>query len=98
MTMGERVQIDHMTVTKNGVTIKHFQAWERKSKHLFAMVYSHAKASSAKRFLLDFEAQAPFKILPIQVDGGSEFRSEFEDGCCELGIPLIVLPLCQTQV
>lgn len=26
MLMGERVQIDHMTVTKNGVSLKHFQA------------------------------------------------------------------------
>jgi hypothetical protein len=26
------VQIDHMTATKNGVTSKHFQAWERRSK------------------------------------------------------------------
>lgn len=92
MMLGERIQIDHMTVTKNGITIKHFQAWERKSKHLFASVYSHAKASSAKRFLLDFLAQAPFKVLSIQVDGGSEFRAEFEDACCERGIPLMVLP------
>ena len=59
MQLGERVQIDSMTVTKNGVTIKHFQAWERCSKHLFARVYSHAKASSAKRFLMDFVKQAP---------------------------------------
>lgn len=26
MILGERVQIDHMTVSKNGITIKHFQA------------------------------------------------------------------------
>ncbi len=25
MNLGELVQIDHMTVTKNGITIKHFQ-------------------------------------------------------------------------
>jgi hypothetical protein len=34
--IGERVQIDHMTVTKNGITFKHFQAWERKSKYIDA--------------------------------------------------------------
>jgi len=92
MRLGERVQIDHMTVSKNGVTVKHFQAWERKSKHIAAGVYSNAKASSAKRFLLDFAKQAPFSIESIQVDGGSEFMAEFEDACAELGIPLIVLP------
>jgi transposase InsO family protein len=97
MVLGERVQIDHMTVRKNGVTLKHFQAWERRSKHLFARVYSHAKASSAKRFLLEFVKQAPFKILSIQVDGGSEFMAEFEDACGELSIPLIVLPPAKPQ-
>jgi len=35
---------------------------------------------------------APFKILSIQVDGGSEFMAEFEAACKELYIPLHVLP------
>jgi len=92
MVMGERVQIDHMTVTKNGICFKHFQGWERVSKFTFANVYSNAKSSSAKKFLMDLITNAPFKILSIQVDGGSEFMAEFEDACKELGIPLIVLP------
>jgi putative transposase len=86
-----------MTVTKNGITVKHFQAWERKLKHIFAAVYSNAKASSAKRFLLDFVKNAPFKILSIQVDGGSEFMADFEETCEELNIPLIVLPPAKPQ-
>ncbi|WP_331256306.1 integrase core domain-containing protein [Candidatus Bealeia paramacronuclearis] len=92
MTLGERVQIDHMTVTKNGICFKHFQAWERGSKFIYASVYAHAKSSSAKRFLLKFVKQAPFKIQSIQVEGRSEFMAEFEEACAELGIPLIVLP------
>lgn len=92
MVMGERVQIDHMTVFKNGILVKHFQAWERRSKYIHACVYSNAKASSAKRFLLDFIEKAPFKVLSIQVDGGSEFMADFEDACKELNIPLHVLP------
>jgi len=92
MVLGERVQIDHMTVTKNGLCIKHFQAWDRQSRFIAANVYSNAKSRSAKRFLLDFVARAPFKILSIQVDGGSEFMAEFEETCAELQIPLIVLP------
>ena len=50
------------------------------------------KLASSKRFLLDFVKLAPFQIQSIQVDGGSEFRAEFEDACAELNIPLIVLP------
>lgn len=92
MVIGERVQIDHMTVTKNGICFKHFQAWDRRSKFIDAQVYSDAKSSSAKRFLLDFVRQAPYKILSIQVDGGSEFMAEFEEACAELEISLIVLP------
>lgn len=92
MVMGERVQIDHMTVTKNGICFKHFQAWDRRSKYIDTQVYSDAKSSSAKRFLLDFVKNAPYKILSIQVDGGSEFMDQFEDACAELEIPLIVLP------
>lgn len=92
MALGERVQIDHMTVTKNGITVKHFQAWERLSKYIDAGVFSSAKASSAKRFLIDFVDRAPFPIESVQVDGGSEFMAEFEDTCATLNIPLIVLP------
>lgn len=92
MAIGERVQIDHMTVTKNGITIKHFQAWDRRSKFIMAGLYSHAKSISAKRFLIDFINKSPFKILSIQVDGGSEFMADFESACAELDMPLIVLP------
>ena len=38
------------------------------------------------------QAQAPFPIRSLQVDGGSEFRDEFEQACQEAGIPLYVLP------
>jgi len=92
MVLGERIQIDHMTVTKNGLTFKHFQAWDRRSKYMDAGVYSNATSKSAKKFLLNFVAKAPFPVLSIQVDGGSEFMAEFEEACAELGIPLIVLP------
>ena len=92
MKLGERVQIDHMSVRKNGVTIKHFQSWERQSKHIHAHAYSHAKSSSAKRFLKELLESAPYPILSIQVDGGSEFMAEFEDFCAQQAIALIVLP------
>ena len=92
MAMGERVQIDHMSVTKHGVKVKHFQAWDRQSKFLHAQVYSNATSRSAKTFLKELLAQLPFPLISIQVDGGSEFMGEFELACEELNIPLIVLP------
>ena len=90
MVIGERIQIDHMTVTKNGILFKHFQAWERKSKTIIAQIYSRARSSDAKKFLQHLIAEAPYKIRSIQVDGGSEFMLEFENACAELNIPLFV--------
>lgn len=92
MVMGERVQIDHMTVTKNSMRFKNFQTWERKSKTLITQVYSRARSSDAKKFLQYLLKTAPHKILSIQVDGGSEFLGDFEEACAELKIPLDVLP------
>lgn len=92
MKTGERVQVDHMTVTKNGICVKHFKAWDRRSKFIHAQLYSNAKASSARKFLLELLETAPFEIRSIQVDGGSEFMAEFEQACKELNLPLFVLP------
>jgi transposase InsO family protein len=92
MEIGENVQIDHMTVTKNGVTVKHFAAWERRSKYILANCYGNAKSSTATKFLKELIGEAPYKIRSIQVDGGSEFMAEFEDACRELDIPLMILP------
>ena len=97
MALGERVQIDHMTVTKNGITVKHFQAWERQSRHVSAGVYARATSRSAKRFLMDLVEQAPYPIRSLQVDGGSEFMADVEQACEDLGIPLIVLPPSKPQ-
>jgi len=92
ITLGERIQVDHMTVTKNGISLKHFQSWDRKSKFIHAQLYGDATSHSAKKFLLELLDNLPFPIISIQVDGGSEFMGEFEAACLDLGIELIVLP------
>lgn len=92
MEIGERLQVDHMSVTKNGIHFKHFQGWERSSKHISIGLYANAKSTSAKQFLLEMVKEAPYPIKSVQVDGGSEFMAEFEDACKELGIILFVLP------
>ncbi|MBL8024840.1 MAG: DDE-type integrase/transposase/recombinase [Fibrobacteres bacterium] len=89
---GQMIQIDHMTVSKNAFSAKHFQAWDPTSKFIHAGLYSNAKSRTAKKFLKDLIQKAPFKIESIQVDGGSEFMKDFEEACFELGILLFVLP------
>jgi len=94
---GEMVQIDHLSASKNNISLKHFQAWDPTSKYIHANVYSNAKSRSAKRFLIELINQAPFSITSIQVDGGSEFMAEFEEECEKLGIALFVLPPSRPQ-
>lgn len=89
---GQLVQIDHMSVTKNGVSIKHFQAWDPITKVIIADAKSNATSAAAAKFLDKVIAEMPFEISSIQVDGGSEFMKYFEDKCEELDIDLFVLP------
>lgn len=89
---GQMIQVDHMSVSKNSFSLKHFQAWDPTSKFIHASLYSNAKSRSAKKFLLELIQKTPFKIESIQVDGGSEFMKEFEEACAELQIQLFVLP------
>jgi len=90
--LGQMVQVDHMSVSKNQMNSKHFQAWDPTSKFIHAKCYSQATSRHAKKFLEELIEQAPFPIESIQVDGGSEFMRHFEEACEELGIALYVLP------
>ena len=89
---GEMVQIDHMTVTKNNLSMKHFQAWDPKTKVIAADLTSNATSFAAAKFLRKVIQDMPFKVTSIQVDGGSEFMRHFETECQKLNIDLYVLP------
>ena len=89
---GELIQIDHMTVTKNNITMKHFQAWDPRTKMIVAQVYTNASSNVAAMFLDKVIKDMPFWIKSIQVDGGSEFMSYFEEKCKNNNIDLYVLP------
>ena len=89
---GQLVQIDHMTFSRDGQTIKEFRAICPLSRFMVARVFSRATAFNARRFLDDVLEVLPVPLQSIQVDGGSEFMAEFEDACQKLGIELHVLP------
>ena len=90
--LGELVQIDHMSVSKNQRSFKQFSAWDPLSKYMHSNVYSNATSRTAKQFLIELIDKTPFKIISIQVDGGSEFMKDFENACEKLDIKLFVLP------
>jgi len=94
---GELVQIDHMTVIKNNIRLKHFQAWDPITKTLVAEVYSSATSIVATKFLLKVIQKLPFPLKSIQVDGGSEFMRYFEQFCLKNNIPLFVIPPSRPQ-
>jgi transposase InsO family protein len=55
-------------------------------------VYTRATAALPASFLDILEKRMPFPIKALQVDGGSEFASQFETECQRRGILLFVLP------
>ena len=95
---GELVQIDHMALSRDGRSLKEFKAVSPIGKQMVARVYSCATARNATRFLLDLISTLPFPLRSVQVDGGSEFRADFEQACDKLNIPLFVLPPKRPQL
>lgn len=90
---GQLVQIDTLFINiRPGKAIKHFTAYDPVAKWTLAKVAASATATNATALLDKLIAEAPFPITGIQVDGGSEFKAEFETACQIRGLPLFVLP------
>ena len=90
---GELVQIDTLFVNiRPDRAIKHFTAYDPVAKWTIGHVATTASASAASNLLDKLIASAPFTVRGVQVDGGSEFMSVFEDHCRDRGLELVVLP------
>ena len=85
---GDMMQIDHMTIDR----FKVFSAICPATKILFSKSFHQATSHNGALFLKEALQAFPFQVSSIQVDGGSEFMSHFEDLCQELKIDLFVLP------
>ena len=96
---GELVQIDTLFVNAApDKAVKHFTAYDPVAKWTVALVAGRATARCAAAPLDKLIAVAPLRIEGIQVDGGSEFRAEFEDACREHNLCLFVLPPKRPQL
>ncbi len=90
---GDIIQVDTMDVRPMpGVAFKHFAARDIVSRWDVFEASSQATSASAARFIDCIINRMPFSVKAIQVDGGSEFQSIFEETCREKGIRLFVLP------
>ena len=92
-TPGQLVQVDHMSVyIAQGFRVKHFEATCPITKITVCQAYKNATSKTAAQFLALVKQKMPFAIESIQVDGGSEFRKDFEEACAVSDVELFVLP------
>lgn len=91
---GDLVQVDTADVRWSGIDrpYKHFSARDYVSRWDVLDVHGRATARTAADFLDVLQERMPFAVRAIQVDGGSEFKAEFEAACQEKGLRLFVLP------
>lgn len=90
---GDIVEVDTVDLRPlPGVVLKHFTGRDLVSRWDVLGIYGRATANTASQYLTELVARAPFPIRAIQVDGGSEFKAEFEAACQTRGIQLFILP------
>ncbi len=90
---GDIVQVDTLDIRPlPGVLLKHFTAYDVVARWNVLSVSRQATAATAAHFLDDIQSRSPYRIRAIQVDGGSEFESIFEQECQKRGVRLFVLP------
>lgn len=91
---GDLVQVDTADIRLDGSALayKHFAARDYVSRWDVLDVHHNATATNAANFLEVILDRMPFPVRAIQVDGGSEFRAEFEAACQAKQLLLFVLP------
>lgn len=91
---GELVQLVTLSFApRHGrAPVKQFNAYDPVAKWTCAQAFRRSTAHNAKRFLDKLETDMPFPIAALQVDGGSEFKADFERECQRRGITLFELP------
>jgi len=90
---GDLVQVDTLDVEVTpGARFKHLSLVDVLSRWHAAEIRRGASAQTMRENLDQMRARLPFPVTAIQVDGGSEFRAEFEAYCQEEGIRLFTLP------
>ncbi len=90
---GDLVQVDTLDVRPEpGMVLKQFTGRDMISRWDVLEVGRRATAAGAAAFLERLLERMPFPVQGVQIDGGSEFKDEFEQACQEKGLRLFVLP------
>lgn len=90
---GDLVEIDTLDVRPvPDKRLKQFTARDVVSRWDVLELRRSATAKNAASMLDALAARMPFAVRAISIDGGSEFKAEFETACAERGIALYLLP------
>ena len=90
---GDLVQMDTLKLQLMSKDVRyHFSARDVVSRWDCARAFRRQTSFAAARFLEYLETKFPFKIKAIQIDGGSEFKKDFEEAIQERQIQLFVIP------
>ncbi len=90
---GDLVQIDTLDVAvAPGARFLHLSLVDMVARWSAAEVRRGKTAMTMRDCLKRMEERLPFPIRGIQIDGGSEFKAEFEIYCQNQGIQLFLLP------
>ena len=90
---GDLVQVDTLDIRPfPWITLKQFTASDVISRWDVMEARRRATSTTAKEFIETLEQRMPFRVKALQVDGGSEFYSDFEEECQRRKIRLFVLP------
>lgn len=83
---GELVQVDSITIFKDGIRRYLITGVDLYSRFAFAMSYKNLSSKMALDFIQKFEEVAPFKIVNVKTDNGHEFLGYFEGYLKTMGI------------
>jgi transposase InsO family protein len=90
---GDLVQIDTLDVAIGaGSRFLQLSLVDMVARWTAAELRRGKAAITMRESLMRMEERLPFSLRGIQIDGGSEFKAEFEAYCQERGIQLFVLP------
>jgi len=90
---GDLVEVDTLVIKLLPNQVRYqFSARDVISKWDGIIVYSRQTSYCGAKFLEYLQSTYPYKIRSIQIDGGSEWRKDFEEACREKEVLLFELP------
>jgi putative transposase len=90
---GDLVQVDtlYVRLVANQMRFQ-FSACDMEAKFGAYRAYRRQASTAGAGFLHHLKTKFPFRIKAIQIDGGSEFKDQFEEACRRREIALFVNP------